>query len=313
MKTQLTMKKTIFTLVLLAFIGLSNLHAQVGIGTTTPEASSILDVESTTQGFLPPRMETSERDAIASPAEGLTIFNTENDCLEFYNGTYWISACDGTIASGPCAGSLQEIDFNGLTYKPVVSSGNCWLDRNLGATQVATSRDDAAAYGHLYQWGRGNDGHQLRASSAAARPTTQNSLTPGNTFLTTGGVITSSDWYTGPDPEDRWNAPAQINNPCPTGYRVPSSSEWGSEVASWNNALPDRRDRAFQSPLKLTVAGIRQFTDGQIVETTVFSRYWTNLELVMPFADVLQITETGAGTGSGEQANFGLSVRCIQD
>ena len=45
------------------------------------------------------------------------------------------------------------------------TTGRVWMDRNLGATQVATSRTDAAAYGDLYQWGRGTDGHQLRTSA----------------------------------------------------------------------------------------------------------------------------------------------------
>ena len=52
------------------------LHAQVGIGTASPEASAQLDVNSTTKGFLPPRMDSTERNAIVSPVEGLTIYNT---------------------------------------------------------------------------------------------------------------------------------------------------------------------------------------------------------------------------------------------
>jgi hypothetical protein len=56
--------------------------AQVGIGTTTPNASAKLEVNSTTQGFLPPRMTTAQRDAISSPADGLVIYNTTNNRLE---------------------------------------------------------------------------------------------------------------------------------------------------------------------------------------------------------------------------------------
>jgi hypothetical protein len=46
----------------------------VGIGTTSPNASALLDVYSTTQGLLPPRMTTTQRNAISSPAMGLTIY-----------------------------------------------------------------------------------------------------------------------------------------------------------------------------------------------------------------------------------------------
>ena len=63
--------------------------AQVGIGTTTPDASAELDVTSTTKGFLPSRMTTTQRNAITSPATGLTIYNTTTNCTEFFNGTIW--------------------------------------------------------------------------------------------------------------------------------------------------------------------------------------------------------------------------------
>ena len=49
-------------------------YAQVGIGTTTPDASAALDITSTTGGLLVPRMTAAERDAITSPAQGLIIF-----------------------------------------------------------------------------------------------------------------------------------------------------------------------------------------------------------------------------------------------
>jgi hypothetical protein len=62
----------------------------VGIGTTSPDASALLDVSSTTQGFLPPRMTTSERDAISSPASGLMIWNTDNRQIEVFSVSVWV-------------------------------------------------------------------------------------------------------------------------------------------------------------------------------------------------------------------------------
>lgn len=61
----------------------------VGIGTPSPNASSILHLSTTTKGFLPPVMTTTQRDAITSPATGLVIFNSTTGVLEFYNGTVW--------------------------------------------------------------------------------------------------------------------------------------------------------------------------------------------------------------------------------
>ncbi|MBL7748013.1 MAG: hypothetical protein JNM19_11330 [Chitinophagaceae bacterium] len=66
------------------------LHAQsVGIGTTTPGASAQLDVSSSNKGILIPRLTTTQRDAIASPANGLTIYNTTIRQFNFYDGLKW--------------------------------------------------------------------------------------------------------------------------------------------------------------------------------------------------------------------------------
>lgn len=58
-------------------------------GTFTDVPSSRLTINSTTEGFLPPRMTTTQRDAISTPAEGLVIYNLTNHALEFFNGTVW--------------------------------------------------------------------------------------------------------------------------------------------------------------------------------------------------------------------------------
>ena len=85
------MKKLYFIITLLI---ISNaLFAQVGINAdnSTPNPSAMLDVKSTSQGFLPPRMTTTQRDAITSPVAGLTIYNTSKNCNETYNGSFWVS------------------------------------------------------------------------------------------------------------------------------------------------------------------------------------------------------------------------------
>ncbi len=61
----------------------------VGIGTTNPAASALLELASTAKGLLPPRMTTAQRDAIASPAAGLLIYNTTTNEYNLYNGTSW--------------------------------------------------------------------------------------------------------------------------------------------------------------------------------------------------------------------------------
>jgi hypothetical protein len=60
----------------------------VGFGTATPDAKSVIDLTSTTKGFLPPRMTTTQRNAIASPPAGLMIYNTTTNKLNVYT-TAW--------------------------------------------------------------------------------------------------------------------------------------------------------------------------------------------------------------------------------
>ena len=64
-------------------------NGRVGIGTLTPNASAITEMSSTTQGFLKPVMTTTQRDAIATPAAGLEIFNTSTAKMNFYDGDVW--------------------------------------------------------------------------------------------------------------------------------------------------------------------------------------------------------------------------------
>lgn len=68
--------------------GASQFLGNVAIGGALA-TSAALAVTSTTQGFLPPRMTSTQRDAIASPAAGLCIYNTTSNKLNFYNGSAW--------------------------------------------------------------------------------------------------------------------------------------------------------------------------------------------------------------------------------
>ena len=64
---------------------------QIGINVTTPATSAVLDVTSTTKGFLKPRMTTTQKNAIATPAEGLTVYDLTLHQMSYYNGTAWIN------------------------------------------------------------------------------------------------------------------------------------------------------------------------------------------------------------------------------
>ena len=78
--------KTIKQIVVALFIIISGImSAQVGIGTTNPDASSVVDMVSTDKGLLSPRMTKTERDEIQNPATGLLIYNTSNSRFNYYN------------------------------------------------------------------------------------------------------------------------------------------------------------------------------------------------------------------------------------
>ena len=71
--------------------GLQVNNGSVSIGPQlTPNASAILDLTSTTKGFLLPRMTTTQKNAIASPAGGLMVFDTTLNVISYYNGSMWI-------------------------------------------------------------------------------------------------------------------------------------------------------------------------------------------------------------------------------
>jgi len=70
-----------------------SVQSQVGMGTPNPDPSAVLELSSTQKGFLPPRLTTLQRNAIVQPAEGLTIYNTNKDCLEWYNKSGWYNLC----------------------------------------------------------------------------------------------------------------------------------------------------------------------------------------------------------------------------
>jgi len=85
MKKNYAVTKVLQACLLFFMIITTNVFGQVGIGTITPNASSVLDVSSTTQGMLTPRMTTVQRTAISSPADGLMVYDTDLKSFFHYN------------------------------------------------------------------------------------------------------------------------------------------------------------------------------------------------------------------------------------
>jgi hypothetical protein len=66
-------------------------NGSMALGVSVADATAHLDVQSTTKGFLPPRMTTTQKNAIASPAAGLQVFDTTFNQMSYFNGTVWIN------------------------------------------------------------------------------------------------------------------------------------------------------------------------------------------------------------------------------
>ena len=183
-------------------------------------------------------------------------------------------------------------------------TGKTWMDRNLGATQVATSSNDELAYGDLYQWGRRSDGHQCRNS------TNTNILSPTDQPTNGDFIIVSNtpnDWRSPQNP-NLWQGVNGVNNPCPSGYRLPTEIEMNEEVLSWSS--PDAAG-AFASPLKWPMAGYRLNGNGLITGIATHGQYWTST-VNNTLSHRLTIQTGGSNVNTGNRAR-GYSCRCIKD
>jgi uncharacterized protein (TIGR02145 family) len=208
-------------------------------------------------------------------------------------GSYY-SAGSVFCASGPTA--IKEVT------NP--TTGKTWMDRNLGASRAATSSTDANSYGDLYQWGRKSDGHQCRNSSTTTTLSSTDQPVHANFILAPN---TPYDWRS-PQNTNLWQGINGLNNPCPSGYRLPTNNELESERLSWNQ---NNSAGTFASPLKFPVAGDRYNSNGSLNGVGTYGSYWSSTVSV-PYSYHLYFNSGDAIMYSSNRA-FGLSVRCIKN
>ena len=184
-------------------------------------------------------------------------------------------------------------------------TGKIWMDRNLGAAQVATSSTDSLAYGDIYQWGRIADGHQCRTS--ATNPTLSSTNLPGHGHYIT---INNSpfDWRS-PQYANLWQGVNGENNPCPTGYRLPTEAELVDERQSWSPNI--NAAGALASPLKLPLGGARNCDDGSFYLVGTNGYYWTSTVHSIYARHMYFYSANAFFFHYGRAA--GLSVRCLKD
>ncbi len=102
------MKNYILTLYTLLYSVATFAQNNIGIGTALPHASAALDISSATRGLLAPRMTTAQRNAIANPAKGLLVYDTDLNGLHHFNGTSWTAVGGGGGIALPYSGSVSN-------------------------------------------------------------------------------------------------------------------------------------------------------------------------------------------------------------
>jgi len=184
------------------------------------------------------------------------------------------------------------------------TTGKIWMDRNLGASQVATSSTDSLAYGDLYQWGRFADGHQCRTSTTTTTLSSTDQPGHDNFILAPSSPY---DWRSLQN-TNLWQGVNGGNNPCPTGYRLPTEAELNAERQSWSS---NNSAGAFASVLKLPVAGFREYFGGSLFAVGSYSDYWSST--VSGTYSILLYLSSNSTHLDYEGRALGSSVRCIKD
>lgn len=226
----------------------------------------------------------------AEGAVALNSFYTLCVC----NSSDWVLTVDGTTS---CDWGVPTV---------TTATGQVWMDRNLGASRVATSMYDAAAYGDLYQWGRGADGHQLRTSLITTIKSSTDDPGHSDFILADGPTSQEADWREPPN-HNLWQGVSGINNPCPDGFRVPTYGEWKTEGYLWQGTIgPISKESAYASVLKVAAAGIRQGSNGVIFDG--ISRFWTQTS-----TDSFNLRSNDEDRFYEHRRSMGYSVRCIMD
>lgn len=188
------------------------------------------------------------------------------------------------------------------------TTGRTWMDRNLGANRVAQSSTDTQSYGMLYQWGRLSDNHQCINRYVGDGVTT--SLTTNTQSSTdvpaNGNFITGFNDWRNPNNDNLWQGVNGTNNPCPSGYRVPTMVEFQNEWSTWSS---QDASGGFASTRKFTMAGYRgNFGGISSVGANGFYASSTVGGLNIQY----MLMDSGVGHAYSNRAN-GLTVRCIKN
>ena len=196
-----------------------------------------------------------------------------------------------------------EIEFLPNWPTTTQTAGKIWVQANLGALRVATSSTDEDSYGWYYNWGKPTDGHQFRNSPSSSTRFGDDTPTPG-IFTCCGNNII--EWQTTRN-TNLWSGVNGTNNPCPSGWRLPTKSEWET-LLSTSPAITNS-STAYSSNLKLPASMGRDRTWGSIMGSNTNNLYWSGDASNSAWA---WHHSGGIATGAFHPT-YGAPVRCVQN
>jgi uncharacterized protein (TIGR02145 family) len=212
------MKAALRTIIIILFIlhlKIENADAQVSFNDsgTESDSSAILDISSTTKGFLIPRMTSASRSQISSPAIGLLIYQTDNEAgFYFYSEQGW----------EPLATSCgQPVYYEGFKYETVKFGSQCWFKDNLRLGSVIAYVQSQSDNGIIEKYCY-NDNY--------------------SNCLVYGGLYTWNEMMA-------WSTDSGGQGICPPGWRLPTDEDWkelegcldyhyGVGDSEWDNTGP---------------------------------------------------------------------------
>jgi hypothetical protein len=231
---------------------------------------------------------------------------------------------ESTGDPGTVAGSTGTVSFTyqnqPVTYKTVrAADGKIWTRQNLGSPRVAFNSIDEAAYGHVFQWGRWDDGHQVPTSSViTGNASIQNpsQIAPGNPAFIKSETLSSAWWGAGGATTNTWSGtiPTAVNgkNPCTAlgaGWRMPTATEWQNIINL--ESITDTYT-AFRSNLKLPAGSYRISQTGIVGQSGDVGRFWTSTADGGNAMAVFIDNAYGLFISPAERG-LGLPCRCLKD